>query len=121
MKKYAFGLFALALAVGVSSFTSKRAIDTWFTYNLTTNTGFDVPSNYINPSATEPTNPGGSDLVVNAIKVDASLEIYPSNYTVVAFRNRPKVDVTGPGTINQDIQDATSTQAEQPGRVTLKP
>ena len=121
MKKYAFGLFALALAVGFSSFTSVRAIDTWFQYSLTTNTGFDVPSNYGAPTSTEPSNPGGADQVVNAIKVDASLEIYPSNYSIVAFRNRPKVDVTGLGTINQDIQDATSAQLEQPGRVTLKP
>jgi hypothetical protein len=121
MKKYAFGLFALALAVGFSSFTSVRAIDTWFSYNLTTNSGFDVPSNYITNGATEPTNPSGLDEVVNAIKVEASSEVYPSNYAIVAFRNKPKVDVTGTGTINQDIQDAISAQTEQAQRVTLKP
>ncbi|OQP59911.1 hypothetical protein A3860_35970 [Niastella vici] len=117
MKKYFFSLAALALAIGFSSFTGKRAIDQWFSYTLSTNTGFDVPSNY-NSSVSEPSNPGGDNNVVNAIKVDSGTEVYGDLDT---YPGKPKVDVTGSGTINAAISSAISSHTEQANRVTLKP
>lgn len=119
MKKYIFGAAALTLAIGLSSFTAKKAVDTWFSYQLSSNTGFNNPANYDFEGATEPSNPLGGT-VINAIKVDAQTEMYPSNYSVVEHRSKPKVDITGTGTLNEELQQAISLSQETMDRVTLK-
>lgn len=123
MKKYAFGLFALVLAVGFSSFTSVRVINTWFKLNSMVSAQIKssilTPSNYTNVGTTAPSNPS-ADIYLLAIKVDGTTEIYTSG----SFVGKPKVDVSNSSLQNDiifatDIDNGSAAPAEIASRVIL--
>ena len=116
MKRNLFGVFAVVLAIAFNSFTSVRAIDTWFSFDPTQvdNSNVYDPSLYTNISPVVPSNPANVDEIVAFIKVDgatsgANAEVYPANYSVVAHRLKPRVDVVGSSLKNAINTAITST------------
>lgn len=89
MKRNLVGIFALVLAIGFSSFTSKRALDKWFRYDGTDNSAAQVldPTKYTDLNTTVPSNPADVDLILAFIHVEVATEVYATT------PQRPKVDI----------------------------
>lgn len=90
MKRNLVGIFALLLAIGFSSFTSKRALDKWFSFSGTNSQALD-PSKYTDIGSSAPSNPSDVNFVLAYIHVETSSEVYPAGDPQAG---KPKVDIT---------------------------
>lgn len=120
MKKSFLALAVVAVAAVFSAFTTTKTVDTWYQYTQTSNTLKLDPSKYNLFGTSTPTNPANILNVVAFIKVDASAEVYPSDYSVTEHRDKPMVDVVN-SQLQIDINSATSSPfAEIANRIMLK-
>lgn len=108
MKKTFLALAVVAVAAVFSAFTTTKTVDTWFQYTESSNTNKLDPSKYSLFGTSDPSNPTNVLSVVAFIKVDASAEVYPSDYSITAHRDKPMVDVAN-SSLQNDINSATTS------------
>lgn len=119
MKRNLVGIFALVLAIGFSSFTSKRALDKWFEYVGATNAQGDVfaPNNYTDLGATIPSNPANTLNKLAFIHVEELTEVYATG----SFAGKPIVNVSS--AIRTDLNNNVvipSTPSDVTNRIYIK-
>lgn len=90
MKRNLVGIFAVLLAIGFSSFTSKRAFDKWFSFSGTNSQALE-PNRYTDIGSSAPPNPSDVNFVLAYIHVETSSEVYPAGDPMAG---KPKVDLS---------------------------
>lgn len=90
MRSYVIGMLAVALAIGLCSFTFRRARDKWFRFDGNSNSAVQVlnPAQYTDIVGT-PTNPPNILNLLAFIHVESATEVYVSGPNA----GKPTVDV----------------------------